>query len=285
MSKFSHLSENIYLQSGVFVKFFSKMKEPKDFRQLINEASRDDQEAIGLLYSELIRNYYPKIFALGHRKYSQLDGTYIEDAFHEVFLNLRQSIINGNTFNYSGSAVYNYLVRGVLNQLNKKDKKIKRESLKPEASLEAIDRVEPFSSLKECVQDAIHNTASTCKDLIKQKMESKIKKEQRFKWWPCVSSFLAKVHHYTHGETKEELESMAEKGLSRLGSDCRKLLSEFYYQGKSLQELAEEMELQYGTLKNRRYQCLNKLNDQIFELLMTLPEGSPKLNTSEQRTV
>jgi RNA polymerase sigma factor (sigma-70 family) len=50
-----------------------------------------------------------------------------------------------------------------------------------------------------------------------------------------------------------------EQDFEKLGEACKKLLTLFYYQKASLQEIADSMDLTTKTAKNTKYRCMNKL--------------------------
>lgn len=66
----------------------------------------------------------------------------------------------------------------------------------------------------------------------------------------------------------ENLVLMMEKGLSDLGSNCRRLLKLFYYQKKSMKEIMSLMEYKNtGSAKNQKYKCLKRLQEIIKDKL------------------
>ncbi len=50
-----------------------------------------------------------------------------------------------------------------------------------------------------------------------------------------------------------------ERDFDKLGEACKKLLTLFYYQKASLQEIAESMDLTVKTAKNTKYRCMKSL--------------------------
>lgn len=50
-----------------------------------------------------------------------------------------------------------------------------------------------------------------------------------------------------------------EQDFEKLGEACKKLLTLFYYQKASLQEIADSMNLTTKTAKNTKYRCMKKL--------------------------
>ncbi len=50
-----------------------------------------------------------------------------------------------------------------------------------------------------------------------------------------------------------------ERQLEKLGDNCRKILSMFYYQKVSMKEIAEAMDITENTAKNNKYRCMERL--------------------------
>ena len=53
----------------------------------------------------------------------------------------------------------------------------------------------------------------------------------------------------------------AEQILSRLGEPCRTILYAFYVEGRSLEEIAVQLNSSKGAIKQQKFRCLNKLKD------------------------
>lgn len=61
-------------------------------------------------------------------------------------------------------------------------------------------------------------------------------------------------------ETEEEARHMAiRSGLAQLGDNCKTLLKLFYYERKSMEEIAGEMGLAPASARNQKYRCMERL--------------------------
>ena len=67
-------------------------------------------------------------------------------------------------------------------------------------------------------------------------------------------------------EYEEENERMKRMRLNveKLGEECRKLLYEFYYEKKSLKDIAADYAISEKSAKNKKYRCMQRLRN-FFE--------------------
>lgn len=49
------------------------------------------------------------------------------------------------------------------------------------------------------------------------------------------------------------------KAFEKLGVECKKLLTDFYYNKKSMRKIASEFEIEEASARNKKYRCINKL--------------------------
>ncbi len=54
--------------------------------------------------------------------------------------------------------------------------------------------------------------------------------------------------------------------LQQLGHNCKNLLNKFYFERKSMNEIAEEMNLASASARNQKYRCMEKLRKLSLEL-------------------
>jgi RNA polymerase sigma factor (sigma-70 family) len=55
--------------------------------------------------------------------------------------------------------------------------------------------------------------------------------------------------------------SSAMNAFQRLGSECKQLLTHFYFEKKSLREIAMTFEIGEASARNKKYRCINKLRE------------------------
>ena len=71
-------------------------------------------------------------------------------------------------------------------------------------------------------------------------------------------------------ESTEDLYSEKDQKVSdtmaafrRLGEECRQLLSQFYFEKRSLREIASVFEIEEASARNKKYRCINKLRELV----------------------
>ena len=63
-------------------------------------------------------------------------------------------------------------------------------------------------------------------------------------------------------DNDEEYVNRLKKGMSaykKLGSSCKELLAKFYFENKSMNEIAAELKLDSASTRNKKYRCMMKL--------------------------
>ncbi|MDT0557096.1 sigma-70 family RNA polymerase sigma factor [Ichthyenterobacterium sp. W332] len=67
------------------------------------------------------------------------------------------------------------------------------------------------------------------------------------------------VHPSTEDHRFEEKLKLAMSAFDQLGEPCKSLLKAFYFDKKSMKDLAEELNLDAASVKNKKYRCMQKL--------------------------
>jgi RNA polymerase sigma factor (sigma-70 family) len=49
-----------------------------------------------------------------------------------------------------------------------------------------------------------------------------------------------------------------------LGEPCKSLLKTFYFEKKSLRDIAETLQIEETTARNKKYRCMEKLRDMVI---------------------
>lgn len=60
-------------------------------------------------------------------------------------------------------------------------------------------------------------------------------------------------------DTNKNKLKLAMAGFKNLGQPCKQLLSEFYFEKKSLKDIAAEFNIEETTARNKKYRCMEKL--------------------------
>lgn len=50
-----------------------------------------------------------------------------------------------------------------------------------------------------------------------------------------------------------------------MGSPCKELLTRFYFEKKSLRDIAEDLKIEENTARNKKYRCMEKLRDLVLD--------------------
>lgn len=95
-------------------------------------------------------------------------------------------------------------------------------------------------------------------------------RSKRFKQTIAVS----KLNHFEPADTAHEknhddifkenrLEGIMNV-FKTMGSPCKELLTTFYFEKKSLREIAEELQIEENTARNKKYRCMEKLRELVI---------------------
>lgn len=86
---------------------------------------------------------------------------------------------------------------------------------------------------------------------------------------------VSKLNHFDPSDNGQDINDddiLKEKRLvsimsvfKTMGSPCKELLTTFYFEKKSLRDIAEELQIEENTARNKKYRCMEKLR----ELVMT----------------
>ena len=58
--------------------------------------------------------------------------------------------------------------------------------------------------------------------------------------------------------------SLAMSAFNKLGKPCRELLTKFYFDKQSVKHIAEELNLEEASARNKKYRCMQKLRELTF---------------------
>ena len=60
--------------------------------------------------------------------------------------------------------------------------------------------------------------------------------------------------------------SLAMEAFEELGEACKSLLTRFYFEKKSMKEIADELQLDAASTRNKKYRCMQKLRGLALEM-------------------
>lgn len=79
---------------------------------------------------------------------------------------------------------------------------------------------------------------------------------------------LKDVFEYQHEEEQEVYKQKLRQAMDAfksLGSPCKELLTTFYFEKKSLRDIAEDLNIEENTARNKKYRCMEKLRQLVFD--------------------
>lgn len=65
-------------------------------------------------------------------------------------------------------------------------------------------------------------------------------------------------------EPKNTKLEMAMEAFKNLGQPCKQLLKTFYFEKKSLRDIASELNIEESTARNKKYRCMEKLRTMVL---------------------
>ena len=71
------------------------------------------------------------------------------------------------------------------------------------------------------------------------------------------------VNEEEHEIFKQKLRQTME-AFKVLGSPCKELLATFYFEKKSMRDIADELQIEETTARNKKYRCMEKLREMVL---------------------
>ena len=245
--------------------------KPLPVEIVVERIKKGDREATGFLYKTMMKDCFPKVSDYLTHKLGR-EKADVEDWYQNVFITLIKSIQKGRKFK-SYSEICAYLMKGVKQQNFKDLKKKIRQT-------ERFDL--PFSQavkagfLKNITEEAIEELAESCQSILKNKFggirfqaNPADSEPNRKEFYNCIKKLLQQINLKSKGRlpAEDDFKSIIWEALEDMDGECGKLLHQFYNEKISLKELAKLFDFSYGTMKNKRMECLNKLTEIVVEKL------------------
>jgi len=106
------------------------------------------------------------------------------------------------------------------------------------------------------------------------KLKNLLRKENRSSQFVQFSDELNQNYHLAQAdfdEEKEEKLAIIDSILSTIQERCKKLLQLFYFENKSMQQIADQMNFSsMQSAKTQKYKCLEKAHEMANQQLLTL---------------
>ena len=71
---------------------------------------------------------------------------------------------------------------------------------------------------------------------------------------------------YEEGDRPAKLTEALALAFGRLGENCRELLTLFYFQRKSMEEISKKLNIGAASTRNKKYRCMEKLRRMALEI-------------------
>ena len=245
--------------------------KPLLVEEVLRRIKKGERDAIGFLYKTMMKDCFPKIREYLTQK-RRLELADVEDWYQNVFMTLIRSIQKGRGFK-SYKEICAYLMKGVKQQ---HFKDLEKKGRQKEGSDHQFSQAVKTGFLKNIIEEAFEEMALPCQSVLKNKLGSiklqppHAEPEPDLKvFYDCIKKLLQKINLKAKNRmpAEEEFKSIIWQALEDLDGDCGKLLRQFYDEKVSLKELAKVFDLSYGTMKNKRMECLNKLTELVVEKL------------------
>lgn len=95
-------------------------------------------------------------------------------------------------------------------------------------------------------------------------------KSSRFKKTGTIAAHEYKLHDEVEFGIENETQNEEEKikkvmvNFNQIGEGCKKILTVFYYENKSLREISKELNITEASARNKKYRCLEKLRANVL---------------------
>lgn len=96
-------------------------------------------------------------------------------------------------------------------------------------------------------------------------------RSSQFKKTNLIRNEMTIANNNDEGINEEEQEVIFKQKLKQamdafktLGSPCKELLTTFYFEKKSLREIADELQIEENTARNKKYRCMEKLRELVL---------------------
>lgn len=84
---------------------------------------------------------------------------------------------------------------------------------------------------------------------------------------PHEAVFTDKFEEQNHEEEQDIFRHKLKQAMDAfklLGNPCKELLTTFYFEKKSLREIADELQIEETTARNKKYRCMEKLREMVL---------------------
>jgi DNA-directed RNA polymerase specialized sigma subunit len=121
-------------------------------------------------------------------------------------------------------------------------------------------------SLTAILQETLEELEAPCRNILTAPPDSldgellKNDKKRKDLALHCATDLLARMRSKAQGNTQEELDERALREAETMEGQCGVIIRLFYLKKMSLKEIGKMVSLKYGSMKNKRGQCLKELN-------------------------
>ncbi|MCB9266087.1 MAG: sigma-70 family RNA polymerase sigma factor [Lewinellaceae bacterium] len=251
-------------------------------QKVVGRVRAGDARAEALLYRHLSQDCYPRI-----ERYLRNHGGLPEDArdlFQDAVIVLLEAI-KGEKFAFNpislrsyGGQLCAYLMSVVKNLWLKELRWRGRGGVEEEKQPEVALAMDFFSAL---VKDKFQSLGEDCREILvlyfKEGLSARViagsigrkTEEVNTQLSNCIGSLLKGIGQYLGSDHQGQLMELMRDGMEGLEERCRTILELFYFERKSMSELAEQLGYANAhSVTEQKRRCMERLNYAVVNRLM-----------------
>ncbi|MCB9298413.1 MAG: sigma-70 family RNA polymerase sigma factor [Lewinellaceae bacterium] len=251
-------------------------------KEVVGRVGTGDARAEALLYRYLDQECYPKI-----ELYLRNRGGLPEDArdhFQDAVIVLLEAVkkekftLKPLSLRSYGGQLCAYLMSIVKNLWLKELRWRGRDKGEAEERIEEVLAMDFFSAL---VKDKFQTLGENCRQVLvlyfKEGLSARViagrlgkkTEEVNTQLSNCVGSLLKGIGQYLESDHRGQLMDLMRTGMDELEERCRTILERFYFERKSMAELAEQLGYANAhSVTEQKSRCMERLNYAVVNRLM-----------------
>lgn len=250
--------------------------------EIIKRIKADDNYAQGVLYAYLRKECYPDI----ERHIIRLGGSKedAEDGFQQAILALFAAITQGKfklkelSFKSYSNQLGAFLMQVCKNLWRKE---LRWRNRPPIAKRETREELLIAEVPAYIVSEIYQNLGETCKNLLSMYFRDKLSptliagkmkrptKEVKKNLVICSDRMLKEIGSMLGDNQQEQLLELLNIGMEDMEERCKGILTAFYYEGKSMTEIAEKLGYANAhVVTEQKSRCMKRLNEAIVNRML-----------------
>ena len=263
-------------------EYMNENEAQATLKEVVGRVGTGDARAEALLYRYLDQECYPKI-----ERYLRNRGGSPEDSrdhFQDAVIVLLEAIkgekfaFNPISFSSYGGQLCAYLMSVVKNLWRKELRWRGRSGGTEEERIEDTISTDLFSAL---LKDKFQSLGEGCQQVLalyfKEGLSARViagrlgkkTEEVNTQLSNCVGSLLKGIGQYLGSDHQGQLMELMSEGMEGLEERCRTILELFYFERKSMSELAEQLGYANAhSVTEQKRRCMERLNYAVVNRLM-----------------